>query len=73
MTTEAWLFLSLVYLTVYFEYRRHKSSKEYIEQIAFDTFSNMAKDFVMVSIPSLNKNEVRHIFELSEPQEAESN
>lgn len=73
MTSEAWLFLSLVYITVYFEFFNWRRTKQKIEQLAEDTLSDMAQRLILKSIPSLNKNEVTHIFEWSDSSEEEAN
>lgn len=73
MSDAAWIFVSLVYLTAYFEFRTWRRSRENIEKLAKDTLSNLAKNLVLVSTPSLHKSEVTHIFKLSEPPQASTN
>lgn len=73
MTTEAWLFLSLVYLTVYFEFFTWRRSKQNIDELIDLTLSDKAERLLLKSIPSLNRNEVVHKFEWRDPPEEEAN
>jgi hypothetical protein len=71
MTTEAWLFLSLVYVTMYGEWFLYRRQKKNLDKVIEDTLRDKAKRLTLISTPSLNKSEVRHIFEWDEPHEAQ--